>query len=165
MFRTVDALGVVLPGPVPTGPDLNASLGRRGEIEGFLDLIGPVRDQTVLIVGPGALEMLCALDARGAVPVISVQAGNRSLVGTVDAIVAPNVFCLDTAEITILRALKSGRPACRLYLRFASGEGAPLVRQVRACLVRHGFGAVRSHWLGDRVVLAADRPRASSCHG
>ncbi len=151
MLRTIQALSVP-----PIEPLLSST---SVETERFLDLVGPVRNQQILIVGPGALETLCALNARGAVSVISVQTGCRPRMEPVDAVVAPNIFCLDTAEIAILRVRKSGRPACRLYLRFASGEGAPLVRQTRACLVKHRFHAIRSHWLRDRVVLAADRPR------
>ena len=151
MSRTIQAVSVPPIEPLLSSPG--------GETECFLDLVGPLRNQHVLIVGPGALETVCALHARGALPVVNVQTGFQPCTEPVDAVVAPNVFCLDTAEIAVLRARKSGRSACRLYLRFASGEGAPLVRQTRACLMKHEFRAVRSYWLGDRAVLAADRPR------
>ncbi len=137
-------------------PDLGLP-GGSAATTALLDLMGPVAGQHVLVVGPGALGVMCALNARGAVSVMSLPAKCRARVEAVDVTVAPNVFCADTAEIAILRARASGRAGGCLYLRFAPSEGMALIRQARECLVRHGFNPGRAHWLEDRAVLVAGR--------
>ncbi len=125
-------------------------------VAALLDLIGPVHAQRVLVCGPGALEIMCALNARGAISVISLQAACRMRPEPVDLTVAANVFSIEAAETAILLARRSSA-AGRVCLRFTPGERPALVEQVRTCLMRHGFGASEPHWVAGRAVLLSSR--------
>ena len=124
----------------------------------LVDLIAPVRDEHILVVGPGALEVMCALNARGAVSVIDLPAACRARPEIVDVTVAPNVFSAEAAKIAILRAQRSARPAARLFLRFAPGNTAGLLHTAQQMLLRHGFGPGRVSLVQGRAVLVAGRP-------
>jgi hypothetical protein len=127
--------------------------------EALLDLIGPVDDVHVLLIGPGGLDMMCGLIDEGCASVEMVSLGQRHRSDFSEIVIVPNIGCSAVSREAITQARRMMRPLNSLILRFAMCDAtAALVQEARDLLTCEGFSAIRAFHLSDGTVLTAELP-------
>jgi hypothetical protein len=124
----------------------------------LLDLIGPVEGLHVLLVGPGGLEIMCALMARGCASVEMASLAQRPRAEIADLAIVPDVASIECAAQAVVQARRALRPLNTLILRFKANPPASLLQDVRILLGQNGFFVGRQRSLDDRIVLTAEFP-------
>jgi hypothetical protein len=126
--------------------------------DALLDLIGPVDDMHVLLIGPGGLDMMCDFIDQGCASVEMVSLGQRHRADFSEIVIVPNVSSAAFARDAIAQARRTMRPLNSLILRFTMDDAAPVVREARNLLMLNGFNGIRTYHLIDRTVLTAELP-------
>jgi len=126
--------------------------------EALLDLIGPVDDLHVLLIGPGGLDMMCGLIDEGCASVEMVTLGQRHRCDFSEIVIVPEVSSSAVAQEAIAQARRMMRPLNTLILRFTMNDATAAVQETRNQLTLQGFSGVRAYHLSDRTVLTAELP-------
>jgi hypothetical protein len=126
--------------------------------EALLDLIGPVDDLHLLLIGPGGLDMMCDLIDEGCASVEMVSLGQRHRCDFSEIVIVPDVSSAAVAQEAIAQARRMMRPLNSLILRFTMQDACAAVQEARRLLTLHGFSAIRAYHLSDRTVLTAELP-------
>jgi hypothetical protein len=124
----------------------------------LLAAIGDIVGERAVILGQGAVDVMCALIRAGAPEVTELAHSARLDANSVDLMVVPNVASLDQAEATIRQARRALASAGRLVLRFPNDPAAHLARKTGQHLRLQGFSIVRQKRIGTQTVLTAELP-------
>ncbi len=132
--------------------------------DALLDLIGPLDDTHVLLIGPGGLEMMCNLIDAGCTSVEKIGLGQRHRGDFAEIVIVPAIDSFTVLHEAVAQARRVMRPLNTLVLRFTADDPAALVREARSLLAAQGFSAIRTYHL-DRTVLTAELPLCGGMAG
>ncbi len=124
----------------------------------LLQLAGKVRGEHALLIGPHALELMCALIRKGAAEVSLLRQGVRPERATADLAVATEIGNPDQALSALTHARRALTASGRLILRTAADPTGRLAKLVAQMLRLHGFSAVRATRAGDRTLVTGVLP-------
>lgn len=117
-----------------TAPDPDATL---------LHLAGEVRGEHVLLIGTGALEIMCSLLRKGAAEVKLLRQGVRPEQAVADLAIATEIDSQDRALAAVAHARRALTQSGRLILRIVADPAGHLAQSVAQTLRLHGFSGVR----------------------
>lgn len=143
-----------LPLPLPAAPADDV----------LLDWAEPLQGARVLVVGHGALDLICGLIRRGCTAATEIQAHCRLApdADSADLMLVPHVESLADGRAAIGWAVRALVMGGRIAVRDASG--GRLRPELAALLRTYGFCRVRTHARPDGVVLTAERPIFGPLH-
>lgn len=124
----------------------------------LLDLADPLPDARIILIGPGTLELLCALIRRGCSHAAMMQLTDRSQTGEADLALMPHASspeCIDAAVVLAKRALA---PLGTMIIRLEDSSPDALALFTRRTLRLHGFSAVQMPALSDHCLVTAELP-------
>ena len=124
----------------------------------LLQLAGEVRGEHALIIGPNALELMCAMIRRGAAEVSLLRQGVRPERATVDLAVATEIASPEQALSAMTQARRALVASGRLILRTNADPTGRLAKLVAQMLRLQGFSAVRARGAGDRTLVTGMLP-------
>ena len=124
----------------------------------LLQLAGEVRNEHALIIGPNALDLMCALIRRGAAEATLLRQGVRPERATADLTVATEVASLEQAISVLDHARRALTASGRLILRTAADPTGRLAQRIAEMLRLQGFSAVRARRAGDRTLVTGVLP-------
>jgi hypothetical protein len=133
----------------PAGADPDTAL---------LQLAGEVRNEHALIIGPNALDLMCALIRRGAAEATMLRQGVRPERATADLALATEIGSPEQALAVMAHARRALTASGRLILRTAADPTGRLAQRVAEMLRLHGFSAVRARRAGDRTLVIGVLP-------
>ena len=123
----------------------------------------PLEGSRVLVVGHGALDLVCGLIRRGCTAATEIQANGRLApdADSADLVLAPAIEALPDGRAAIGWAARALVMGGRIALRDVTGHHWPAL----ATLLRtYGFCQVRTHTRPDGVVVTAERPIFGPLH-
>jgi hypothetical protein len=94
--------------------------------------------ERVLVLGHGAIELICALIRGGSREVTELRTGDRPEAGTADLVLVPRVKTADQAVMLVSHARRALVPTGRAVFGVSGHLAAGLVRVLRL----HGFTAI-----------------------
>lgn len=147
-------LHAVLPAPAPATAPIDDVLLHWAE---------PLDGARVLVVGHGALDLICGLIRRGCMAATEIQVQGQLApdADSADLLLAPHLESLTEGRTAIGWAARALVMGGRIGLRDVSGRHWPAL----ATLLRtHGFCQVRSHARPEGVVVTAERPIFGPLH-
>jgi hypothetical protein len=124
----------------------------------LLQLAGEVGGEHALIIGPHALELMCALLRRGAAEVSLLRQGVRPEKATADLAVATEIASPEQALSAMSHARRALVASGRLILRINADPNGRLAKLVAQMLRLHGFSAVRARRAGNRTLVTGMLP-------
>jgi hypothetical protein len=124
----------------------------------LLQLVGEVRDEHALIIGPHALDLMCALIRSGAAEVDLLRQGVRPERATADLAVATEITSAEQALSVLAHARRALVASGRLILRTTADPTGRLARRVAQMLRLQGFSGVRARRAGDRSLVVGVLP-------
>jgi hypothetical protein len=104
----------------------------------LLDGLAAQAARHVLVLGHGALELMCALIRGGSHEVTELRAGDRPEATTADLVLVPQVRSADQAVMLVGHARRALVPTGRVVLGVSGKLATGLVRILRL----HGFSAI-----------------------
>ena len=124
-----------------------------------LQLAGEVRNEHALIIGPNALDLMCALIRRGAAEATLLRQGVRPERASADLAVATEIASTEQALSVFTHAPGRALTASgRLILRTAADPTGRLAQRIAEMLRLQGFSAVRARRAGDRTLVTGILP-------
>lgn len=124
----------------------------------LLDLADPLPDARVILIGPGTLELLCALIRRGCHHATTVQLTDRSQAGVADIALMPHASSPECIDAAVLLAKRALAPLGSIVIRVTESSPDALASFTRRTLRLHGFSAIHTRALGDQCLLTAELP-------
>ncbi|MBW4093327.1 MAG: hypothetical protein HIU82_19840 [Proteobacteria bacterium] len=124
----------------------------------LVKVLGDVTDAHILILGPGALELICVLIRTGCGAITELRQHERPEPRMADIVILPKVGSLDAAATTIGHARRALVPTGRILVRIAADPAGRLVPAIVRMLRVHGFTDVRQHRRGTEALLSAVLP-------
>jgi hypothetical protein len=124
----------------------------------LLQLAGEVSGEHALLIGPHALELMCALLRRGATEVSLLRQGVRPERATADLAVATEISSEEQALSAMTQARRALAASGRLILRTTADPTGRLAKLVAQMLRLQGFSAVRARRAGDRTLVTGVLP-------
>ena len=130
---------------------------------GLFDGIGPLEGARALVIGHGALEVVCGLIRRGCTAATEFPACGRVApeADSVDVVIVPGAGSLSEAQRAIELAARALMLGGRIAVRYTPGGSAP---GIAALMRAYGFGAVRTRPTPAGTVLTAERPIFGPLH-
>lgn len=147
-----------------------ATLGLRGfglhgcpeELSGpemaLLAIADPGLDCRVTIIGPGSLELACALLRRGHTDVTMVKLCERPRAGSADVVIMPEVQTVDVIAHVAAYARRTLVALGTVVIRLASDLEGASEQLARRELLRHGFALIRTRNAYGCAILRAELP-------
>src|SRR5580658_3045272 len=123
-----------------------------------LQLAGEVRNEHALLIGPNALNLMCALIRRGAAEATLLRQGIRPQRATADRAVATEIASPEQALSVLAHARRALTASGRLILRTAADPTGRLAQRIAEMLRLQGFSAVRALRAGDRTLVTGVLP-------
>jgi hypothetical protein len=125
-------------------------------VDDLLDCAGPIAGAHALVLGRGALDVLCRLIRQGAAAAASLRRDDRSsATAPADLVILPRCGELPETEAALTLARRLLMPGGRVVLRDAGpGRGPALA----ALLGAQGFSHIRCRARPSGAVLTADLP-------
>jgi len=124
----------------------------------LLACIGEVAGERALILGCGALDVMCALIRAGATEVTELCRNDRPEPASADLVVVPDLVSADSAPDIVGHARRALATAGRIVLRCQSDPYGRLMQSVSRVLRVHGFSALRLRRAGMQTLLTAELP-------
>ena len=124
----------------------------------LLASIGDVAGHRALVLGRGALDVMCGLIRAGAAEVTELCRNDRPEAASADVVVVPDLATDQLAPGIIERARRALVGAGRIVLRCPIDPSGRLIRSVNRALRLHGFSAVRQRRIGMRILVTARLP-------
>ncbi len=121
----------------------------------LLDRAGDVTGERVLVLGGGALPVLCGLIRRGAAAAAEFPLNDRGNPDPVELVIVPDVATSGHAAAAIAIARRALLGCGRIVLRPGSG---PLARETARLLRLAGFATIRASFGPDGAIVSAERP-------
>lgn len=122
----------------------------------LLQAAGEVRGEHILIIGSGALDIMCALLRKGAAAATMLRQGVRPEQRTAELALATGIDTMDHAESAITHARRALTTGGRVILATAVDPTRRLALAVARTLHMQGFSGVRIRTIGDRAVVAGE---------
>jgi hypothetical protein len=144
--------------PRTTSPTAAAAAAAVDPDTALLQLAGEVGGEHALIIGPHALELMCALLRRGAAEVSLLRHDVRPERATADLAVATEIGSQEQALSAMAHARRALVASGRLILRINADPTGRLAKLVAQMLRLHGFSAVRTRHAGDRTLVTGTLP-------
>jgi hypothetical protein len=123
-----------------------------------LQLAGPVRGEHVLIMGGSALEVMCALQRKGASEVTLLRQGVRPEQHTADLVIAAAVASLEHAASAMAHATRALTESGRIILRTVADPTGRLAQAIARMFRLQGFSGVRVRPTGEGALVVGSRP-------
>ena len=121
----------------------------------LLALADPGLDCRVVVLGPGGLELTCAMIRQGYVEVTMARPCERPRAREADVVLVPQAVTAEALYRAAAFARVALAPLGTVVIRLAAEVSAPhAVQQLK----KHGFTAVRSRTEGAKVLLRAELP-------
>lgn len=124
----------------------------------LLAAIGDIANERAVILGQGALDVMCALIRAGAAEVTELCGTARPEANSADLVVVPSVESPGEIPPVIRSARRTLASAGRLVLRFPNDPAGHLARKTARDLRLQGFSIVRQRRIGTQTVLTAELP-------
>ena len=124
----------------------------------LLQLAGELRNEHALIIGPNALDLMCALIRRGATEATLLRQGVRPERATADLAVATEIASTEQALSVMAHARRALTASGRLILRTTAEPTGRLAQRVAETLRLQGFAAVRTRRTGERTLVTGILP-------
>ena len=124
----------------------------------LLQLAGELRNEHALIIGPNALDLMCALIRRVATEATLLRQGVRPERATAHLAVATEIASPEQALSVLGHARRALTASGRLILRTAGDPTGRLAKRVAKMLRMQGFSAVRARRAGDRALVTGVTP-------
>ena len=121
-------------------------------------VLGDVTDEHILILGHGALDLMCVLIRAGCGAITELRQHERPEPRIADIVILPKVGSLDAAATTIGHARRALVPTGRILVRPAADTAGRLAPAIVRTLRIHGFTDVRQHRVGTEALLSAVLP-------
>ena len=118
----------------------------------------PSLDSRISLIGPDALELLCALLRRGSADVCATRICDWPQAGTADVAIIPGAGSPDALRRSIAHARRVLTPLGTVALHLAAGPAAALTRQAGQLLLLHGFVAIRKADCSGATLIRAELP-------
>ena len=122
----------------------------------LFQIVGEVRSKRVLIIGSGALNIMCALLRRGAAAATLLRQGVRPEQHTADLAIAIEIGSEDRAVSAIAHARRALATSGRIILVTAIDPTRRLAEAAARTLRLNGFSAVRIRTIGDHALVAGE---------
>jgi hypothetical protein len=140
-------------------PDSFAAAGQGafagpGPDAGLLDMIGDVAGERALILGRGALDLMCALIKCGAAGVTELCRDSRPERASADLVVVPDL----ATPVVLGHARRALGGAGRVVVRFRNDPSGRLVLGTSRDLRLHGFSTLRQRRFGVQTLVTAELP-------
>jgi hypothetical protein len=147
--------------PLPLPLALSLPLAPADDV--LLDWAEPLDGARVLVVGHGALDLICGLIRRGCTAATEIQPHGRLAPGadSADLVIAPRVESPTQARAAIDWAARALVMGGRFAARDATGH---LRQELAALLSAQGFCRVRTYIHPEGVVVTAERPIFGPLH-
>ncbi len=145
-LHQVLAARVTTPAPLADDPALAL-------LDGLADLEG----EHALILGHGALELMCALIRGGCAEVTELRTGDRPEAHVADLALVPRLTSVEQAALVVSHARRALVPTGRLVLSVPGHLALAVSRVLRL----HGFSSVRRRDGANGSVLSACLPAFS----
>ena len=131
--------------------------------DALLDWAEPLDGARVLVVGHGALDLICGLIRRGCTAATEIQPHSRLApdANSADIVIAPLVGSATEARETVEWAARSLVMGGRIAVRDATGV---LSQELAALLRARGFCRVRAQAGPEGIVVTAERPIFGPLH-
>ncbi|HUC16251.1 MAG TPA: hypothetical protein VMA37_01010 [Acetobacteraceae bacterium] len=127
-----------------------ASLGRDSAL---LQLASPLRGERVLIIGAGALELLCATLHRGATKAGLIRHGTCPEERSADLVIVAEADSSARALDAICRADRALAGSGRIILHIGPDPAQHLPNVIAQALRMRGFPTVRLRHIGNRAIV------------
>ncbi len=124
----------------------------------LLDSIGPLTDARILLLGPNALEMMCALIRSDCASVTALRPADRSAAASAEIAIVMQAASPEYVDQMLVQARWALVPLGSVVLRLPAIAPVSLLRHVARSLRLHGFSAVRTRTLANHIVLSAELP-------
>jgi len=140
-------------------PASTPSLGRDSAL---LQLAGPLRGERVLIIGAGALELLCAALHRGATKASLIRQGTSPEERSADLVIVTEAENPARARDAIFRADRALAGSGRIILHIGLDPAQHVLNVIVQTLRMRGFPAVRLRHIGNHAVVIGSASAAAS---
>ncbi len=150
-------LGLAAKPPVPIGmqdgppPQLSAAEAA------LLAMADPSLDSRISLIGPNALELLCALLRRGSADVCATRICDWPHAGTADVAIIPGARSPDRLKRSIAHARRVLAPLGTVAIHLDAPADA-LTRQASQLLLLHGFTGLRTAGCAGGTLIRAELP-------
>ena len=124
----------------------------------LLTCIGEVAGERALILGRGALDVMCALIRAGATEVTALCRNDRPEPASADLVVVSDMVSAESAPGLIGHARRALVTAGRIVLRCPTDSSGRLVQSISRVLRLHGFSALRLRRAGAQTLVTAELP-------
>ena len=124
----------------------------------LLTCIGEVAGERALILGRGALVVMCALIRAGATEVTELCRSDRPEPASADLVVVAGLFSTANVPGIIGHSRRALGTAGRIVLRCPSDPSGRLTQSISRVLRLHGFSALRMRRAGMQTVVTAELP-------
>ncbi len=121
-------------------------------------VLGDVTDEHILILGHGALDVMCALIRAGCGAITELRQHERPEPQIADTVILPGIGSLDAAATIIGHARRALVPTGRILVRIVADPAGRLAPAIVRTLRVHGFTDVCQHRVGTEALLSAVLP-------
>ena len=109
----------------------------------LLTIADPSLDSQIILIGPHALELLCALLHRGSTNVFATRVSDHPQAGTADVAIIPDIMSSDCLERAVAHARRVLAPLGTVAIHLLADSADALSQQAGQLLLLHGFSAIR----------------------
>lgn len=121
-------------------------------------VVGEVRDEAALVIGPQGIDVMCDLLRRGARSVVLLRTEKRPEAHSASLVVVPAAPSIEWLACVLGHARRALLPTGRLVLRLTALPGRQLAAQVMRMLRIHGYTLITARQAGDQLLLKAELP-------
>jgi hypothetical protein len=138
----------------PTG----VSAGPVAAEAAFIDPIGPLDDESVLVIGNDTVDLVCELIHRGCPRSVAVRPGESTHGEDASLAIVPDCANEAAATRAVEQALRVLSADGRILLRVTHDPDAAIAHAIQALLRRRGFSAIRLRHHGVASIVQAELP-------
>jgi hypothetical protein len=124
----------------------------------FIDPLGPLDDESVLVIGNDTVDLVCELIHRGCPRSMAVRPGDSTHGENASLAIVPDCATEAAATRAIEQAMRVLSADGRILLRVTHDPDASVAHAIQALLRRRGFSAIRLRRHGVASTVQAELP-------